>query len=159
MQFVDIAGRWEFPIPGMAGYVHFSNLILYPGLPGTRTERVKELGAVLDPTGIFCTPMSPILSWWSEILLEFSPVQKACHMIEHHLAIGDIFTKNIWTVSCPGVICIYSMETLFWDCLYILITWAHVSFDGVLYTIYCSLHFQISHIFIQESPFNKKITQ
>jgi hypothetical protein len=24
IKFVDIAGRWEFPIPGMAGYVHFS---------------------------------------------------------------------------------------------------------------------------------------
>jgi hypothetical protein len=25
----------------MAGYAHFSNIILYPALPGTRTERVK----------------------------------------------------------------------------------------------------------------------
>jgi hypothetical protein len=40
-QFVDIAGRREFPIPGMAGYAHFSDIILYTALPGTRTERIK----------------------------------------------------------------------------------------------------------------------
>jgi hypothetical protein len=38
MQFVDIAGRWEFSIPGHAGYAHFSIIILYPALPGTRTD-------------------------------------------------------------------------------------------------------------------------
>jgi hypothetical protein len=43
IQFVDIAGRREFPIPGMAWYMHFSGIILYPALPGTRTERVKFL--------------------------------------------------------------------------------------------------------------------
>jgi hypothetical protein len=40
IQFVDITGRWEFPISGMAGYAHFSDLILYPAEPGTCTERV-----------------------------------------------------------------------------------------------------------------------
>jgi hypothetical protein len=43
IQFVDIAGRWEFPIPGMAGYAHFSDIILYPDLLGARTESVKVL--------------------------------------------------------------------------------------------------------------------
>jgi hypothetical protein len=43
LQFVDIAGRWEFPIPGMTGYSHFNDIILYPALPGTRTERVNQL--------------------------------------------------------------------------------------------------------------------
>jgi hypothetical protein len=43
IQFVDIAGRWEFPIHAMAGYAHFSNIILYPALPSMRTERVKAL--------------------------------------------------------------------------------------------------------------------
>jgi hypothetical protein len=38
---VDIAGRREFPIPSHAGYAHFSDIILYPALPGTRTERTK----------------------------------------------------------------------------------------------------------------------
>jgi hypothetical protein len=41
---MDIAGRREFPISGMAGDVHFSDLTLYPALPCTRTERVKRLG-------------------------------------------------------------------------------------------------------------------
>jgi hypothetical protein len=41
IQFVDIAGRWEFPIPGMAGYRHFRDIILYPALPGTRTARLN----------------------------------------------------------------------------------------------------------------------
>jgi hypothetical protein len=38
IQFMDIAGRQEFPI---AGYAHFSDIILYPALPGTCTERVN----------------------------------------------------------------------------------------------------------------------
>jgi hypothetical protein len=41
IQFLDIAGRREFPIPGMARYVLFSDIILYTGVPGTHTGRVK----------------------------------------------------------------------------------------------------------------------
>jgi hypothetical protein len=41
IKFVDIAGRREFPIPGMAGYAHFSDIILYPALPFSRTEMVN----------------------------------------------------------------------------------------------------------------------
>jgi hypothetical protein len=47
IKLVDIAGRREFPIPGMPGYAHFfSDIILYPALPGLRTERVKAIAKI-----------------------------------------------------------------------------------------------------------------
>jgi hypothetical protein len=44
IQFVDIAGRREFPIPGMTGYAHFSDIISYPG---KRTERVNKAAILI----------------------------------------------------------------------------------------------------------------
>jgi hypothetical protein len=44
IQFVDIAGRREFLIPGMARYPHFSNIILYPALKGLNMRGISTLG-------------------------------------------------------------------------------------------------------------------
>jgi hypothetical protein len=46
IHFMDIAGKRELLIPGMAGYVHFSDIIW----PGTRTERVNLTSVTLHVT-------------------------------------------------------------------------------------------------------------